>query len=37
LLQAWVALEETGDGMWSISFYDVRLARLDERDFKLRG
>jgi hypothetical protein len=22
---------------WSIYFYDVLLARLDERDFKLRG
>jgi putative transposase len=37
LLQEWSALEETGDGIWSISFYDVLLARLDERDFKLRG
>jgi putative transposase len=37
LRQEWVALEETGDGMWSIYFYDVLLARLDERDFKLRG
>jgi hypothetical protein len=37
LLQAWIALEETDDGMWSIYFYDVLLARLDERDFKLRG
>jgi putative transposase len=36
-LQEWIALEETGDGMWSIYFYDVLLARLDERDFKLRG
>ena len=37
LLQEWIALEETGDGLWSIYFYDVLLARLDERDFKLRG
>jgi transposase InsO family protein len=29
LLQEWVALEETGDGMWSICFYDVLLARVD--------
>jgi hypothetical protein len=28
-------LEETADGIGSISFYDVLLARLDERDFKL--
>ena len=37
LRQEWIALEETGDGRWSIYFYDVLLARLDERDFKLRG
>jgi putative transposase len=37
LLQERIALEETGDGIRSISFYDVLLARLDERDFKLRG
>jgi putative transposase len=37
LLQEWIALEETGDGIWSIYFYDVLLARLDERNFKLRG
>jgi putative transposase len=37
LLQEQIALEETGDGIWSIYFYDVLLARLDERDFKLRG
>ena len=37
LLQEWVALEETGDGRWSIYFYDVLRARLDERDVKLRG
>jgi putative transposase len=35
LLQEDIALEETGDGIWSISFYDVLLARLDERDFRL--
>ena len=37
LRQEWIALEETGDGIWSIYFYDVFLARLNERDFKLRG
>jgi len=37
LLQEWIALEETGGGMGSIDFYDVLLARLDERDFKWRG
>lgn len=30
-----IALEETDDGIWSLYFYDVLLARLDERDFKL--
>jgi hypothetical protein len=37
LLQERIALEETGDGMGSIYCYDVPLARMDERDFKLRG
>ena len=37
LLQERIALEETGDGIWSIYFYDVLLARLNERDFKLKG
>jgi hypothetical protein len=36
LLQEDIALEETADGIWSIYFYDVLLARLDERDFKRR-
>jgi hypothetical protein len=36
-LQEWIALEETGDGMGSIDFSDVLLARLDERDFKRSG
>jgi MoxR-like ATPase len=35
LLQEDIALEESGDGVWSIYFYDMLLARLDERDFKL--
>jgi hypothetical protein len=35
LLQEDMALEETADGIGSISFYDVLLARLDERDCKL--
>jgi hypothetical protein len=35
LLQEDIALEETADGLWSISFYDVLLVRLDARDFKL--
>lgn len=33
----WVGFEETGDGVWSVYFYDRLLARLDERDFKLRA
>jgi putative transposase len=35
LLQEEIALEETGDGIWSIYFYEVLLARLNERDFRL--
>jgi putative transposase len=35
LLQEDIALEETAEGVWSIYFYDVLLARLDECDFKL--
>jgi transposase InsO family protein len=35
LLQEDTALEETADGIWSVYFYDVLLARLDERTFKL--
>jgi hypothetical protein len=37
LLQETVGMEETDDGIWAIYSYDVLLARLDERDFKLRG
>lgn len=33
----WVAFEEVADGIWSVYFYDVLLARLDERDCKLRA
>lgn len=36
LRHEWIALEEVADGVWSVYFYDVLLARLDERDFKLR-
>ena len=36
-LQEDIALEETADGLWSISFYDVLLARLEARDFKLHA
>jgi putative transposase len=35
LLQELVGFEETADGIWSIYFYEVLLARLDERDFSL--
>lgn len=30
-----VALEETDEGIWSLSFYEVLLGRLDERTFTL--
>ncbi len=32
-----IALEEVADGLWSIYFYDLLLARLDERDYKIKG
>lgn len=32
-----IALEEIADGVWSIYFYDLLLARLDERTFALFG
>jgi hypothetical protein len=37
LKQHVVGLEEVGDGIWSIHFGKVLLARLDERDYILRG
>lgn len=33
LVDQWIGLEETDDGVWSICFTTVRLATLDERDF----
>ena len=35
LKQRYIGLEEIDDGIWSIYFYDVLLARMDERDFTL--
>lgn len=35
LKQDYIALEEIDDGVWSIYFYDILLARLDERTFTL--
>ena len=32
-----IGLEETVDGVWDLYFFDRLLARLDERDFKLRA
>lgn len=32
-----VALEEIADGVWSIYFYDLLLARLDERSWTMSG
>lgn len=32
-----IALEEIADGVWSIYFYDLLLARLDERTFRVSG
>ena len=36
LKQDWIALEEVEDGIWSVYFYDVLLARLDERKMTLQ-
>jgi hypothetical protein len=33
----WIALEEIVDGIWNIFYYDVLLARIDERDFKIKA
>ena len=35
LKQEWIGLEEVEDGIWSVQFYDVLLARLDEREMTL--
>ena len=37
LKQDWIGLEETDDGVWAVYFYDVLLARFDERDRKLHA
>jgi transposase InsO family protein len=37
LKQDWIGLEEVDDGIWAIYFYDVLLARFDERDRKLHA
>jgi transposase InsO family protein len=37
LIDEHIGLEETGDGVWSVYFYDVLLGRLSERDYKVRG
>jgi putative transposase len=35
LKQQWIGLEEVDDGLWSVHFYSVLLARLDERTMTL--
>lgn len=37
LKQDWIGLEEIDDGIWAVYFYDVLLARFDERDRKLHA
>jgi hypothetical protein len=37
LVDQYIGLEETDDGVWSIYFTTVLLATLDERDFLIRG
>ena len=36
LKQEWIGLEEIDDGKWSVHFYDVLLARLEERSMTLQ-
>ena len=33
----WVGLEETDDGIWSVYYGPVLLARFDEREMKFHG
>jgi putative transposase len=33
--QEWIGLDEVDNGVWSVYFYDVLLARLDEREMTL--
>lgn len=35
LKQEWIGLEEVDNGVWAVYFYDVLLARLDEREMIL--
>jgi hypothetical protein len=37
LVNQYIGLEETDDGVWAIYFNTVLLATLDERDFVIRG
>jgi hypothetical protein len=37
LIDEYIGLEETDDGVWSVYFFDVLLGRLSERDYKVRG
>jgi putative transposase len=37
LVDQFIGLEETGDGVWSIYFNAVLIATLDERDYIIRG
>ncbi len=37
LVDEYIGLEETEDGVWSVYFYGVLLGRLSERDYKVRG
>lgn len=37
LAEHWIALEETDDQVWSILFYDVLVARLNEQTLRVSG
>ena len=37
LVNQYIGVEETDDGVWAIYFNTVLIATLDERDFVIRG
>jgi hypothetical protein len=32
-----IGLEEVGDGIWNIVYYDTLLGKIDERSWKITG
>jgi len=37
LADEYIGLEEVGDGIWSIVYYETLLGRIDERSRKITG